>query len=63
MIKNLFSEPIEKALFEEMKVQNFTEIQQRCIPIIMEGKNLIGVSETGSGKTLSFVLPLIDKIV
>lgn len=63
MIKNLFSEPIEKALIEELKVQNFTEIQKRCIPIIMEGKNLIGVSETGSGKTLSFVLPLIDKIV
>jgi ATP-dependent RNA helicase RhlE len=63
MIKNLFSEPIEKALTEDMKIQSFTEIQTRCIPIIMEGKNLIGVSETGSGKTLSFVLPLINKIV
>ncbi|MDD4972971.1 MAG: DEAD/DEAH box helicase [Bacteriovorax sp.] len=63
MIKNLFSAPIEKALTEDMKIQNFTEIQTRCMPIIMEGKNLIGVSETGSGKTLSFVLPLIDKII
>jgi ATP-dependent RNA helicase RhlE len=63
MVKNIFSAPIEKALTEDMKIENFTEIQRQCIPIIMEGKNLIGVSETGSGKTLSFVLPLIDKIV
>ncbi|MGZ3809151.1 MAG: DEAD/DEAH box helicase [Bacteriovorax sp.] len=45
------------------KIKSFTEIQQKCIPKIMEGKNLIGISETGSGKTLSFVLPLLDKIV
>ena len=63
MIKNLFSEKIEKALIEDMKISSFTEIQTQCIPLIMEGKNLIGVSETGSGKTLSFVLPLIDKIL
>jgi ATP-dependent RNA helicase RhlE len=63
MIKNIFSAPIEKALTEDMKIQSFTEIQTRCIPIIMEGRNLIGVSQTGSGKTLSFVLPLIDKII
>ena len=63
MIKNLFAEPITRALTEDMKIQSFTEIQSRCIPIIMEGKNLIGVSETGSGKTLSFVLPLINKII
>lgn len=63
MIKNLFSAPIEKALIEDMKITTFTEIQSRCIPVIMEGKNLIGISETGSGKTLSFVLPLINKIL
>jgi len=63
MTKIVFSEPVSKALAEDLKITNFTEIQSRCIPIIMEGKNLIGVSETGSGKTLSFVLPLINKIV
>lgn len=63
MIKNLFSTPILKALIEDMGISTFTEIQTRCIPLIMEGKNLIGISETGSGKTLSFVLPLIDKII
>lgn len=59
----IFSPPVQKALKEDMKISSFTEIQSRCIPVIMEGKNLIGVSETGSGKTLSFVLPLVDKII
>lgn len=63
MNKEIFSAPIQKALTEDMKISSFTEIQEKCIPLIMEGKNLIGVSETGSGKTLTFVLPLIDKIV
>ncbi len=62
-LQNLFFPPIEKALTEDMKIQAFTEIQSTCIPIILEGLNLIGVSETGSGKTLSFVLPLINKIL
>lgn len=58
-----FQDPIKKALNEDLKINSFTEIQTKCIPIIMEGKNLIGISETGSGKTLSYVLPLIDKIL
>lgn len=62
MNKEIFSAPIQKALTEDIKISSFTEIQSQCIPLIMEGKNLIGVSETGSGKTLSFVLPLVDKI-
>lgn len=62
MNKEIFGTPVQKAL-EEMKIATFTAIQSECIPHIMEGKNLIGVSETGSGKTLSFVLPLIDKLV
>lgn len=58
-----FSDPITKALKEDLKIKSFTKIQSECIPLIMDGKNVIGISETGSGKTLSFVLPLIDKIV
>ena len=36
-----------------------TEIQNRVIPLLMNGKFIVGVSETGSGKTLSFVLPVL----
>lgn len=60
---DLFSPPIQKALSEDMKISSFTDIQTKCIPKILNGENLIGISETGSGKTLSFVLPLVDKII
>lgn len=36
-----------------------TEIQLRAIPLMMAGKSVIGVSETGSGKTLSYALPML----
>ena len=37
-------------------------IQCQCIPIIMSGRDCIGIAETGSGKTLAYVLPLIKHI-
>lgn len=39
-----------------------TEIQTKCIPLIAEGKDVVGRSQTGSGKTFAFGLPAIDKI-
>lgn len=39
-----------------------TEIQKRAIPTILEGKNLVAQSETGTGKTLAYLLPIIQKI-
>ncbi len=40
-----------------------TPIQRQTIPIIMEGRDLIGIAETGSGKTASFVLPMLAQIL
>ena len=39
-----------------------TEIQAKTIPSIMEGKDVLGLSKTGTGKTASFGLPIIEKI-
>jgi len=39
-----------------------TEIQEKTIPLLLEGKDVIGESQTGSGKTASFALPIIEKI-
>ncbi|MBT2732873.1 DEAD/DEAH box helicase [Carnobacterium sp. ISL-102] len=39
-----------------------TEVQQKLIPAIQNGKSVIGQSQTGSGKTHTFLLPLINKI-
>lgn len=39
-----------------------TEVQEKSIPKVMDGKDVLVESETGSGKTLAFSLPLIEKI-
>ncbi len=39
-----------------------TEIQQQTIPLILKGTDVIGRSETGSGKTFAYLLPLIQNI-
>lgn len=39
-----------------------TPIQRTAIPPILEGKDLIGIAQTGTGKTAAFVLPLLSKI-
>ena len=39
-----------------------TPIQDQAIPHIMEGKDLVGLANTGTGKTGAFLLPLIEKI-
>ncbi|OSB13200.1 DEAD/DEAH box helicase [Clostridium botulinum] len=39
-----------------------TEIQAEAIPLAMENKDIIGQSETGTGKTLAYLLPIFEKI-
>lgn len=46
----------------EMGFEESTPIQEKAIPFAMEGKDLIGQAQTGTGKTAAFGLPLINKI-
>ena len=39
-----------------------TPIQDQTIPAILEGKDIIGIANTGTGKTAAFLIPLIDKV-
>lgn len=45
---------------QENGYQNPYPIQEKAIPVILEGKNIIGIAQTGSGKTAAFVLPILE---
>ena len=55
------SEPVLKAV-EKCGYEHPTPIQEQAIPIILEGRDLIGASQTGTGKTAAFALPLLTKL-
>ena len=40
-----------------------TPIQQQAIPLILEGRDLMGAAQTGTGKTAGFTLPLLQRLV
>ena len=40
-----------------------TPIQEQVIPLVLEGKDVVARAQTGSGKTASFVLPIIEKLI
>ncbi|MDP1890308.1 MAG: DEAD/DEAH box helicase, partial [Gemmatimonadaceae bacterium] len=45
--------------------QNFTvptPIQHKCIPLALEGRDIVGIAQTGTGKTLAFGLPMIERL-
>ena len=52
---------IIKAL-NEQEILEPTEVQEKVIPIALEGKDVVAKAPTGTGKTLSYVLPIIEKV-
>ncbi len=47
---------------EAMNFEEMTPVQEQTIPVILEGKDLIGCAQTGTGKTAAYVLPLLEKL-
>jgi ATP-dependent RNA helicase CshB len=47
---------------KELGFQEPTEIQERLIPIVLKGESAVGQSQTGTGKTHSYVLPVLQQI-
>ena len=61
-----FSElPLSAALQRKLAAAQFTQltpIQERAIPPALEGQDVIGTAQTGTGKTLAFLIPLIEML-
>ena len=55
------SKEMRKAL-ADMKFEVLTPIQFQAIPLVLEGKDVIGRAQTGTGKTLAFGLPLVEML-
>ena len=53
---------ILKAL-EENNYTKTTSIQEKVIPLILKGEDILAKSQTGSGKTASFVLPILNQFI
>lgn len=58
----LMLDPRIMRALDEMEFEAPTEIQAQAIPLIREGKDVIGRSQTGTGKTMAFAIPAIEKI-
>lgn len=56
-----FSAPLHQAI-KEMGFVEATHIQSETIPLLLEGKDVIGQAQTGTGKTAAFGIPLLEKI-
>ena len=65
-MENFTSIKLEESLKHSLTKMNFikpTPIQGMAIPVALEGKDILGTAQTGTGKTLAFSVPLINKLI
>lgn len=66
VVKHNFSDfavdPILKTNISHKNYTTPTPIQDQAIPVILEGRDVIGIANTGTGKTAAFLVPFIDKV-
>lgn len=55
------SKPLLNAL-DDIGFNHPTEIQKKAFPIIMSGRDVVGIAQTGTGKTLAYLLPLLRQL-
>lgn len=65
VVRTFDSLTLDPTLRTNIQVKGFltlTPVQEQVIPAIMEGRDIIGMANTGTGKTAAFLIPLIQKI-
>ena len=56
------AEPLARAV-AEMGYETMTPIQEQAIPVVLQGKDVMGAAQTGTGKTAAFTLPLLQRMM
>lgn len=56
-----FDHPVFKGI-QKIGYKQPTQIQRKAIPPILDGKDVVAMSRTGSGKTAAFVVPMLQKL-
>ena len=46
----------------DMRFEKCTPVQEKCIPEILNGNDILGVAQTGTGKTAAYLLPILSKL-
>ena len=58
---NTLSKPLQKAL-ADLSFSNPTEIQEKSFKKILSGQDMVGIAQTGTGKTLAYALPILHQL-
>lgn len=56
---------LEESVLQGLEAMNFEEatpVQEKTIPVILEGKDIIGCAQTGTGKTVAYILPVLNRM-
>ena len=56
------AEPLLRAV-QDTGYQNATPIQEKAIPVILDGRDVLAAAQTGTGKTAGFTLPLLQRLM
>ena len=53
------SKPIQSAI-DDLGFVTPTPIQKEAMPVVMAGKDVVGIAQTGTGKTIAYILPILS---
>ena len=65
-VANFSDFALDSTILKAVAEQGYTQatpIQAKAIPIVLEGRDVMGAAQTGTGKTAAFTLPIIQKLL